>query len=351
MEKTTEPADKMERLTTFMPIGYMDEINLSARIVQKYICRPTRSGAVCTDDDAVRFVMLCKAQRLNPFAGDAYLVGYDSEKSGPQFSLITSHSALLKRAESMKDEFEGMESGIIFRADKDGKIDERQGDFSCPPEIVLGGWAKVYRKGRKETYRRLSISSMAPKYPSQFWQGDKAFSQIVKCAEADALRSAFPALCAGLYSEAEQHRAIDITSEIVTDKRPELTGHTKALKAPEKEETKKEPKKEPKPAPEPEKPAEEALPPGLEPEPEEGGQPPAADDKEFKPRNGETASLTKVRRLLFDHGKSEEMLIACGIRKKFVKEGQKLGDLTEKKLEAIAADQTWKSLLSEQEFK
>merc|ERR1711991_914366 len=58
------------------------------------------------------FLMLCRARKLNPFEGDAYLVGYDS-KDGAKFSLITSHQALLKRAE-LCQQFDGMESGLIL---------------------------------------------------------------------------------------------------------------------------------------------------------------------------------------------------------------------------------------------
>ena len=104
-------------------------------------------------------MMLCQAQRLNPFAGDAFLVGYDG-RNGPQFSLITAHVALLKRAESSAD-FEGMESGVIL-LDEDNKTTEREGDFFVIGEKVVGGWARVHRKGRHPTYRRLAIQQRKP---------------------------------------------------------------------------------------------------------------------------------------------------------------------------------------------
>jgi phage recombination protein Bet len=190
----------------FVPFGAKDPIKLSVSIVQKFACTPTKGGRICSDRDAMRFLMLCQAQRLNPFAGDAYLVGYDNREGGATFSLITSHLAFLKRAETC-EEFEGMESGVILLKEG-GDVFERDGDFVLATETCVGGWAKVYRKGRKFTYRRLSIEAMKPNYETPFWNKQKAPGQIVKCAEADALRSTFPTLMGGLHVEGE---IIDIT--------------------------------------------------------------------------------------------------------------------------------------------
>lgn len=191
----------------YVPYGAVDKIKLSADIIKAMVAVPTRSGRTCSDRDALKFMMLCQAQRLNPFAGDAFLVGYDGKDGTAKFSLITAHIALLKRAETSPD-YEGMESGVILKGD-DGQIIEREGDFALPEEEVVGGWARVFRKGRKPTYRRLAMSQRKPNYPSQFWEGSKAIEQIVKCSEACALRDTFPTLLGGLYHEGEIVRVND----------------------------------------------------------------------------------------------------------------------------------------------
>lgn len=189
----------------FVPFGASDPIKLSMAIIKSTVAVPTKSGKSCSDRDAIKFMMLCQAQRLNPFAGDCFLIGYDKRNQDgtftPVFSLITAHQSFLKRAETSQ-EYEGMESGIILQS-AEGQVTEREGDFKLAEEKVVGGWAKVYRKGRKPTYRRLSIAAMKPNYPTPFWEGDKACGQIVKCAEADALRSTFPTLLGGLYHAGE----------------------------------------------------------------------------------------------------------------------------------------------------
>jgi phage recombination protein Bet len=213
---STQAVQTTEKEMSYVPYAGVDKIKLTVSIVQNLIAVPTRSGKTCSPKDAIKFMMLCEAQRLNPFAGDAYLVGYDNQKSGQAtFSLITAHVALLKRAEG-SEYFEGMESGIILK-DDNGHVTEREGDFHLPEEIVMGGWARVYRKGRKSTYRRLAITQRRPAYETPFWQGDKASEQIVKCAESDALRAAFPSLMGGLYTEGEHGRAVIDVSTVPTD--------------------------------------------------------------------------------------------------------------------------------------
>ena len=211
---TTAIATKSPETIEYIPFGAADKIKLSAGIIGNFVAVPTKTGALPTTRDCIRFMMLCQAQRLNPFAGDAFLVGYDG-RNGPQFSLITAHVALLKRAESSAD-FEGMESGVIL-LDEDNKTAEREGDFFVIGEKVVGGWARVHRKGRHPTYRRLAIQQRKPAYDSQFWQGHKEAEQIVKCAEADALRATFPTLLGGLYTGAEMMKSTGETGNDVIE--------------------------------------------------------------------------------------------------------------------------------------
>lgn len=188
-----------EKTMIYSPFGApeKDTIKLTVKIVQDLIAVPTKLGKLPNDADCIRFMMMCKARRLNPFEGDAYLIGYDTQQ-GPKFSLITAHQAFLKRAE-VHAEYDGMTSGVILL--DDGTLVEREGDFHLPHEKVVGGWATVFFKNRKHpTTRKIRLerfnSGMAQ------WAKDPA-GMIVKCAEADSLRSSFPTLVGGLYLDGE----------------------------------------------------------------------------------------------------------------------------------------------------
>lgn len=197
---------KADKPMEFTPFAARDAIKLSVRIVQELIAVPTKSGKTCTERDAMRFMMMCQAKRMNPFEGDAFLIGFDSN-AGPQFNMITAHQTYLKRAE-VNPEFDGMTSGVIV--DEEGELKELEGDFHTSSQKVVGGWARVFFKNRKiPVLRRLRLERFKKSFG--VWVDDPA-GMICKCAEADALRSAFPTMLGGLYmqQEIDAGSAIDI---------------------------------------------------------------------------------------------------------------------------------------------
>jgi phage recombination protein Bet len=198
MSQAPATTKKEETAITYKAFGSDVEVKLSISIVRQFFTKPTKNGHQATDADCMRFMLLCRAGALNPAERDAYLVGYDG-REGPEFSMTVAHSAFLKRAEA-NEQNNGMESGVIVLA-KGGELIERQGDFYLDSEKVVGGWAKVFRKDVDRPYiSRLRLDSR--KKDNKFWNGDPA-GMIAKCAEADALRQAFPTKLGALYIDGE----------------------------------------------------------------------------------------------------------------------------------------------------
>lgn len=195
-DKPNKPAQD-EKIIEFVPFGAKDKIQLSIALVRRLIAVKTKSGKSCSDEDAVKFMLMCQARHLNPFEGDAFLIGYDTN-DGPKFSLITAHQAFLKRAE-VHQEFDGMESGVIVL--RGGETLDLVGDWHMPNDNVLGGWATVFFKNRKYPMKkRLRLTRFNKGFG--VWKEDPA-GMIVKCAEADALRSAFPTQLGGMFTQEE----------------------------------------------------------------------------------------------------------------------------------------------------
>jgi phage recombination protein Bet len=245
----------LDRQVSYTPFLAKDPITLSARLVMAHLCRPTRSGKLCTESQAVRFIMLCKSRGLNPWEGDAFIVGYDG-KDGPEFNLVTAHQAFLKRAE-VHPEYDGMSSGVVVRrkgGQAAGELVEVEGDLVDDGEVLAGGWARVKFKTRSvPVYRRLKLATFN-KGQSR-WAADPA-GMIVKCAEADALRSAFPNSLGGMYLDDE----LPAAEEAAAPPRPEpLPAGRSSLRRPAP------------PAPKPAAKAEE--PPPSEAPPEDWGDP------------------------------------------------------------------------------
>jgi len=195
MSEETEKT--ITKIVEYVPYGTDQKIKLSIAMIQNLIAVKTKSGKTCSEADAMKFIAMCQARLLNPFEGDAFLIGYDG-KDGPTFSLITAHQAFLKRAE-LHQEYDGMDSGVIVKIGD--KIEYHIGDFTVAGEVLLGGWATVYFKTRKHPMqKRIRLERF--KKPFGVWLDDAA-GMIVKCAEADALRSSFPTMLGGLYLREE----------------------------------------------------------------------------------------------------------------------------------------------------
>lgn len=202
----------LNRKATFTPFHEDKPITLTVGMVLRHFAKPTKRGMMPTEAQAEKFVMLCKTRGLNPYVGDAFIVGYDTD-DGPEFNLITAHQALLKRAEAHQ-QFAGMASGVIVRrevpavfvdgekiADKTGETIEYDGKYVEPGDTLVGAWSKVKRKDRDEPkYSRVALTAFNKGFGR--WKSDAA-GMIVKCAQADALRETFPNELGGMFAEEE----------------------------------------------------------------------------------------------------------------------------------------------------
>ena len=251
MSTATLPAAQPQRngvVITYTPVGESEAITLTIERVKEFLCIPTRSGTMPTNSQVMKYMMLCKAQSLNPWVNDAYLVGYDS-KDGPSFSLIVSHQALLKRAEC-SPEYDGLESGVIVKVGD--QITERQGKVIYDGEKLIGGWCRVHRKDRKiSTYD--SVNFKTYNTGRSRWAADPE-GMIVKVAEAAALRKTFPSTLAAMYcaEEMERHKEDARIDSVTASTGDQQQPATKPLSRVEQAKAAKAPpvERQPEPAPE-----------------------------------------------------------------------------------------------------
>jgi len=189
-----------EKAVEFVPFGASSAIRLTAAMVRNFIAVPTKSGALPNERDCIRFIMLCRGKRANPFEGDCFLIGYDTQ-NGPSFSMVCGMELFLKRAEKSED-YDGGESGVIIK--NDSGITERQGSLVLDGESLVGGWAKVYRKNHsKPEYK--SVAFKTYNTGRSRWEKDPG-GMIEKVAKSQALRAAYPTALGGLYTQEEMER-------------------------------------------------------------------------------------------------------------------------------------------------
>lgn len=162
-------------------------VQFTAEEVKRQLC-PNIS------DQELAYVMgLCQAQKLNPFVKDVYIVKYDAKSPA---SIITSKDVFFKRANA-NPKYEGFEAGVTV-LNKKGEIVQRQGEavYKAAGETLIGGWCRVYVKGRKPVYAEVSLDEYSTGKSS--WNKMPG-TMICKVAKVHAMREAFPDDFQGLY--------------------------------------------------------------------------------------------------------------------------------------------------------
>ena len=175
---------------------------LTADTVKNYLV--SGNGQV-TDSEVLMFIELCKAQHLNPFIREAYLIKFGNSPA----NIVVGKDVFVKRA-YRNPNFKGMKAGIVILT-KDGEMKYREGSLKAPGEALIGGWCEVYVKDMEYPIR--SEVSM-----EEYSKGQSTWKQmpavmIRKCAMVTALREAFPEDLQGMYDAAEMQNVPDTLPE------------------------------------------------------------------------------------------------------------------------------------------
>lgn len=153
------------------------------------------------DDKELALVLgLCKAQRLNPFNKDVYIIKYGNSPA----SIVTSKEVFTKRANANPD-FEGFDAGIVY-INGHGEVCTREGSavYKAANEQLVGGWCRVYVKGRRPFYDEVTLEEYST--GKSGWAKMPA-TMIRKVALVHCLREAFPDDFQGLYAAEEMGNA------------------------------------------------------------------------------------------------------------------------------------------------
>lgn len=158
-----------------------------------------------TDKEMRMFIELCRAQKLNPFIKEAYLIKYGSSPA----TIVTGKDVFTKRA-FRNPRFKGMEAGVTVWSKMDEGIVRREGSMvSQKNDTLLGGWCRVYVDGYEvPIFDEVSFGEYSTGKSN--WLS-KPGTMIRKVAMVHALREAFPEEFQGLYDECEM--AVDAPAQ------------------------------------------------------------------------------------------------------------------------------------------
>ncbi len=176
-----------------------EEIKLTPAMVKAYLV--SGDASKITDQEITMFMMLCKANHLNPWLKEAYCIKYGDQEA----TMVVGKDAFLKRAQRFP-EFDGFSAGIIVL--NEGGIEYRQGALKLPDEELLGGWAEVYTKNKSHPNR---IEVSFDEYVGKKKDGSinaqwktKPATMIRKVAIVQALKEAFTEGLGSMYTAEEQ---------------------------------------------------------------------------------------------------------------------------------------------------
>jgi len=221
----------------YVPLGSRDPILLRLEIIKQlaapYVDR-NRQVKTIPDDVARTILIQCAGLRLDPAAGDVSIVPfYDRNKGDISWTILTRYYVFYKRAQ-MDPTFSGVKSGLIIDPPIECKPCGGTGLFNgnvCPlcdgmgvrdqivgavvaPHLgqrrVIGAWATVQFTNGKLISVRINRDAYWKQTPIWEQMGNE---MLVKCAEAAALRRAFPAQLGNLYIPEEMpatQPAIDV---------------------------------------------------------------------------------------------------------------------------------------------
>ena len=202
---TQAVAQTSEKTTEYLVNG--QTIRLNATIIRNYL---TKGNGNVSDQDITQFIAICKFNQLNPFLNEAYLIKFGTQPA----QMVVSKEALLKRAET-NEHYDGMTAGVIVKT-KDGEIKQLEGSFYDDDCVLVGGWAKIFRKDRKFPFTATVRLSEYNKKQS-VWTTSPS-TMIRKIAVVQAAREAFPVQLGAMYTAEEQK--IEETTATVVDSAP-----------------------------------------------------------------------------------------------------------------------------------
>ena len=179
-----------------------ESLEITEHDVKAYLCENQN----VTDKEVRMFLELCKAQKLNPFLKEAYLIKYGNKPA----TIVTGKEVFTKRAQR-NPRYKGYKAGLTLYG-MDGGIHRREGSMILNGETLVGAWCAVNVDGYDvPMYDEVSYQEyVGTKYDSQTGQqvpnaqwATKPATMLRKVASVHALREAFPDEFQGLYEEAE----------------------------------------------------------------------------------------------------------------------------------------------------
>jgi len=205
--KEVKEVKVIERIIENKDITTVDVFGKLSRPQLNLIKRTIAKGA--SDDELKLFIQVCKGANLNPFLKQVFLVPrWDSKEGREVRSIQVSIDGFRSIAES-SGAYAGNEDPI-FTGETEITVKGRK--ITVPDKATV----KVYKMVQGLQCVFTSTARWPEYYPGErlgFQWHIRPYLMLGKCAEALALRKAFPKLLSGMYAQEEMDKSSEIESQ------------------------------------------------------------------------------------------------------------------------------------------
>jgi phage recombination protein Bet len=217
MEDNKQVAVVAER-AAMVPMVFNEE---QTALIKRTVAKGT------TNDELALFLYTCKRTGLDPLLHQIHCV-----KRGDKITIQTGIDGYRLNAERTGKYAPGREPSFV---EKDGKVISATAYIK---KLIAGEWHEVAATAHFDEYAQVFNGKLG-----NMWQ-KMPHAMIAKCAEALALRKAFPAEMAGVYTDEEMAQADNTARETTADPMPQRKSATPTEPPAEEEKPKSTPKPE-----------------------------------------------------------------------------------------------------------
>ncbi|MFZ3032284.1 MAG: phage recombination protein Bet [Candidatus Moraniibacteriota bacterium] len=193
----------IERIIENREVAPADAFGKLSRPQIELIKRTIAKGA--TDDELNMFIQVCKGAQLNPFLRQVFLVRRWDSKTGGEVGVIQVGIDGFRAVAEGSGAYAGNDDPL-FAEEADVHVKDKAGKVTKTFKAPKMATVTVHKVIGGTSYPFTATARWSEYYPGDRmgfqWQA-RPYLMLGKCAEALALRKAFPKLLSGMYEAAE----------------------------------------------------------------------------------------------------------------------------------------------------
>lgn len=204
----------IEKIIENRQIAPIDAFGKLSRTQIELVKRTVAKGA--SDDELKLFITVCHGAQLNPFLRQAHLVPFWDSKDGIERRAIIVGIDGFRAIAEGSGNYAGNDDPE-FDGEKELECEVWEGKAKAKKKIIVPDKAKVsvYKIVEGQRYPFSATARWSEYYPGEKkgarWHS-MPYMMLGKCAEALALRKAFPKLLSGIYAQEEMEQANQVAN-------------------------------------------------------------------------------------------------------------------------------------------